>query len=127
MSAPADKPRLTAEQKKANHIESERKRREAIRGGFENLADIVPESKGQARSEGVVLANTVKHIHDLNSNKEDLRKQSRKKGMSELRFEQHYRDVTKKMQDERNSKDDAASASSPSGGKGTGSSKPSKA
>ena len=60
MSSNDNKTRLSAEQKKKNHIESERKRREAIRAGFQRLSEIVPDTQGQARSEGVVLANTVK-------------------------------------------------------------------
>lgn len=69
MSAPnnnsAEKPRLSAEQKKANHIESERKRRDTIRQRFEKLADLVPDCEGQARSEGTVLAATVNYIQQL--------------------------------------------------------------
>lgn len=97
MSSPAEKTRLSAEQKKQNHIESERKRREAIRSGFEKLSEKVPDSKGKASSEGVVLANTVKHIQQLQARKEELRKQAEKQGMEPLRFEQHYRDVRKDM------------------------------
>ena len=73
MSAPNDnnmnnsteKPRLSAEQKKANHIESERKRRDNLRAKFEKLAGIVPDCEGQARSEGTVLAATVNYIKEL--------------------------------------------------------------
>lgn len=96
---PPDKPRLTAEQKKQNHIESERKRREAIRNGFQKLSDKVPNCKGQARSEGIVLANTVKYINDLQARKEDLRKEAQKKGMGDLEFEGHYDDVARRVRE----------------------------
>ena len=36
----ADKPRLTEQEKKNNHIASEQKRRQAIREGFDRLAEI---------------------------------------------------------------------------------------
>lgn len=123
MSASAERPRLTTEQKKANHIESERKRRVAIRDGFEKLSNIVPDSQGQARSEGVVLGNTVKHIHNLQAKKEDLRKQSAKKGMGDLRFEQHYRDAAKKARDERDGKETSTPASRPGSSRSTGAEK----
>jgi hypothetical protein len=83
-----DKPRLTAEQKKKNHIESEKKRREAIRAGFEKLADIVPGVKGQARSEAVVLQAAVQYLRKQLDRKEELREQALERGMSEGDFEQ---------------------------------------
>lgn len=83
----ADKPRLTNEQKKKNHIESEKKRREAIRLGFENLSKIVPGCEGQARSESVVLQKTVKHLEAQLKKKEQLRQQAEAQGMSEGEFE----------------------------------------
>ncbi|KAK3330333.1 hypothetical protein B0H66DRAFT_57553 [Apodospora peruviana] len=71
-----DKPRLTDEEKKANHIASEQKRRQAIREGFDRLAEIVPGLSGQGRSEAVVLRATVKYLV------EQLR---RRKALIELR------------------------------------------
>jgi hypothetical protein len=76
-----DKPRLTAEQKKKNHIESEKKRREAIRAGFEKLAEIVPGVQGQARSE-------VAYLREQLAKKEALKDQAMENGMSEGDFEQ---------------------------------------
>lgn len=62
-SPPASaKERLTDNQKKTNHIESEKKRREAIRRNFERLSHIVPNMEGQARSEAIMLEATVKYI-----------------------------------------------------------------
>ncbi|KAK7606937.1 hypothetical protein JOL62DRAFT_489644, partial [Phyllosticta paracitricarpa] len=59
-----DKPRLTEEEKKNNHIASEQKRRQAIRQGFDQLASIVPGMEGQGRSEAVVLEATVKYMRE---------------------------------------------------------------
>ena len=83
-----NKPRLTAEQKKKNHIESEKKRREAIRAGFEKLADIIPGVQGQARSEAVVLQAAVRYLRQQLDRKEELREQAYQRGMSEGDFEQ---------------------------------------
>ena len=83
-----DKPRLTAEQKKKNHIESEKKRREAIRAGFEKLADIVPGVQGQGRSEAVVLQATVQYLREMLGKKAELATQAEARGMSEGDFEQ---------------------------------------
>ena len=82
-----DKPRLTAEQKKRNHIESEKKRREAIRAGFERLSKIIPDCEGQARSESIVLQRTVAYLQDKLKQKDSLREQALKKGMSQAEFE----------------------------------------
>ena len=54
--------RLTEQEKKDNHISSEKKRREAIRAGFDALADIVPGLQGQARKEGHVLELTNEYL-----------------------------------------------------------------
>ncbi|PFH62821.1 hypothetical protein XA68_11833 [Ophiocordyceps unilateralis] len=64
-AAPAileEKPRLTEEEKKQNHIASEQKRRQAIREGFDRLTELVPGLEGQARSEGLVLKRTVEFM-----------------------------------------------------------------
>lgn len=57
-----DKPRLTEQEKKTNHIASEQKRRAAIREGFDRLTELVPGLEGQGRSEGVVLKKTVDYM-----------------------------------------------------------------
>ncbi|KAK3394560.1 hypothetical protein B0H63DRAFT_444704 [Podospora didyma] len=59
-----ERPRLTEEEKKANHILSEQKRRQAIREGFDKLANTVPGLQGQGRSEGMVLQGTLKFIRE---------------------------------------------------------------
>ncbi|OAA47847.1 Helix-loop-helix DNA-binding protein [Metarhizium rileyi] len=57
-----EKPRLTEEEKKQNHIASEQKRRQAIREGFDRLTELVPGLEGQGRSEGLVLKRTVEYM-----------------------------------------------------------------
>ncbi|KAH8813308.1 hypothetical protein F5884DRAFT_788129 [Xylogone sp. PMI_703] len=56
---PDEKPRLSELEKKANHIASEQKRRQAIREGFDRLTELVPGLEGQGRSESIVLKKTV--------------------------------------------------------------------
>ncbi|KAJ5226321.1 hypothetical protein N7468_007546 [Penicillium chermesinum] len=57
-----DKPRLTDQEKKNNHIASEQKRRAAIREGFDRLTELVPGLEGQGRSESIVLQKTVEFM-----------------------------------------------------------------
>ena len=85
-----DKPRLTADQKKKNHIESEKKRREAIRAGFERLSQIIPGCEGQSRSEAVVLQRTVQYLKEQLAEKEKLKQTALSRGLSEGDFEQMY-------------------------------------
>ncbi|KAH7196667.1 uncharacterized protein B0J16DRAFT_326377 [Fusarium flagelliforme] len=59
-----ERPRLTEEEKKQNHIASEQKRRQAIREGFDRLTELVPGLEGQGRSEGLVLKRTVDYMHE---------------------------------------------------------------
>lgn len=61
-SLPPEKPRLTEQEKKTNHIASEQKRRQAIREGFDKLAGMVPGMSGQGRSEAVVLGATLNYL-----------------------------------------------------------------
>ena len=83
-----DKPRLTDQQKKKNHIESEKKRREAIRAGFERLSKIIPDCEGQARSEAVVLQRTVSFLRKQLQKKEELKQRAMQQGMNSAEFEQ---------------------------------------
>ena len=80
--------RLSETQKKQNHIESEKKRREAIRAGFEKLAKIIPECEGQARSEAVVLQRTVTYLKEQLERKEELREKAHESGMDPVQFEE---------------------------------------
>lgn len=43
---------------------AEQKRRQAIREGFDRLAELVPGLQGLARSEGIVLSRTVQYMRD---------------------------------------------------------------
>ncbi|BDD57396.1 hypothetical protein MPDQ_005518 [Monascus purpureus] len=61
-SVDREKPRLTEQEKKNNHIASEQKRRAAIREGFDRLTELVPGLEGQGRSESIVLRKTVDFI-----------------------------------------------------------------
>lgn len=90
MSAQDNKPRLTEAQKKQNHIVSEQKRREAIRRGFDRLAEIVPGMEGQGRSEAVVLAATVTYLKAQVAKKKELKALAKENGMSERDFERAY-------------------------------------
>ncbi|KAF2211751.1 hypothetical protein CERZMDRAFT_11682, partial [Cercospora zeae-maydis SCOH1-5] len=84
------KSRLTEEQKKRNHIESEKKRREAIRNGFDRLSTIVPGMQGQARSEAIVLAATVDHMRAMLKQKEQIYAAAMAKGWSTEQFNRYY-------------------------------------
>lgn len=59
---PKERPRLTAQEKKNNHILSEQKRRAAIREGFERLSELVPGLSGCFRSEGTMLDKTTAFV-----------------------------------------------------------------
>ncbi len=60
-----EKPRLTEQEKKNNHIASEQKRRAAIREGFDRLTELVPGLEGQGRSESVVLKKSVDYMREM--------------------------------------------------------------
>ncbi|KAB2581005.1 hypothetical protein BFW01_g6697 [Lasiodiplodia theobromae] len=76
-----EKPRLTEEEKKNNHIASEQKRRQAIRQGFDRLASIVPGMEGQGRSEAIVLDATVKYMREQYAEQQRLVEAARAKGI----------------------------------------------
>ncbi|KAK4178843.1 hypothetical protein QBC36DRAFT_93237 [Triangularia setosa] len=76
-----DKPRLTKEQKKSNHIQSEQKRRHAIREAYDNLCTQVPGLEGQARSEGVVLNGIVDYVRKLMLERQKMIAECEAKGM----------------------------------------------
>ncbi|CAI7627343.1 unnamed protein product [Penicillium palitans] len=68
-----DKPRLTDQEKKSNHIASEQKRRAAIREGFDRLTEL-------GRSESIVLQKTVDFIHVKLQERHDLIAEIESKG-----------------------------------------------
>ncbi|KAI2603998.1 helix-loop-helix DNA-binding domain-containing protein [Hypoxylon fragiforme] len=77
-----DKPRLTEEEKKQNHIASEQKRREAIRAGFDRLCDLVPGLEGHGRSEGFVLKETVKYVREQLARRRELVEAAEARGVT---------------------------------------------
>ena len=68
----AKKQTLSEEQKKANHIHSEQKRREKIRDQYDKLAELTPGMEGQGRSEGRVLEEAVKYAEELRKERDQL-------------------------------------------------------
>ena len=84
---PADKPRLTEQEKKHNHIISEQKRRQAIREGFDELADLTPGLQGQGRSEALVLQGATAYIRRLLAERFQLVQQARDGGLVATEWE----------------------------------------
>ncbi|PGH35361.1 hypothetical protein GX50_01825 [[Emmonsia] crescens] len=80
--AEKEKPRLTEQEKKNNHIASEQKRRAAIREGFDRLTELVPGLEGQGRSEGVVLRKTVDFMQLKLQERRELVEEIEKRGGS---------------------------------------------
>ena len=71
---------LTEEERRANHVASEHKRRQSIKTGFERLHSLVPELShphGKSKSEAVVLQKTVEFIHTRLKQIHDLQEQVR--------------------------------------------------
>ncbi|KAL9540870.1 hypothetical protein MBANPS3_009442 [Mucor bainieri] len=69
---------LSDDQKRANHIASEQKRRANIRIGFEKLVDIVPTLSNGHRSEALILQKSVEHLRQLVESKTLLKEKARK-------------------------------------------------
>ncbi|KAJ3031053.1 hypothetical protein HDV00_008523, partial [Rhizophlyctis rosea] len=65
---------LTEEEKRANHIMSEQKRRNMIRIGFKQLTELVPglTSGSAGSSKSVILSKTVEHIRDMEAGNRKL-------------------------------------------------------
>ncbi|KAJ1736570.1 Transcription factor [Coemansia sp. Benny D160-2] len=63
---------LTEDEKKANHIASEQKRRQNIRVGYDQLIQIVPTLTPSQRSEALILQKTVEYIKYLLMEREIL-------------------------------------------------------
>ncbi|KAB8754765.1 hypothetical protein FH972_026554 [Carpinus fangiana] len=82
-----EKPRLSEQEKKSNHIASEQKRRQAIREGFDEIADIVPGYKGQGRSEAIVLQGSTAYLRSLLAERHRLVQQARERGIDTSPFE----------------------------------------
>ncbi|KAJ2866157.1 Transcription factor [Coemansia erecta] len=63
---------LTEDEKKANHIASEQKRRQNIRVGYDQLIQIVPTLTPSQRSEALILQKTVEYVKYLLMEREIL-------------------------------------------------------
>lgn len=74
-SAAVRRENLTEDQKRENHINSEKKRRKVIQVGFENLSHIVPAIKGGNPSKSAMLEATVAWLQDLLDGNEALKEQ----------------------------------------------------
>ena len=83
----SEKSRLTEQEKKNNHIASEQKRRQAIRDGFDRLANAVPGMEGQGRSEAVVLQATVEYMKQQLAERKLLLDQARTAGLDTTDYE----------------------------------------
>lgn len=75
-SAAVKRENLTENQKRENHINSEKKRRKVIQVGFENLSHIVPAIKGGNPSKSAMLEATVAWLQDLLDGNEALKAQA---------------------------------------------------
>lgn len=64
---------LTTEEKRANHIASEQKRRSTIRTGFKDLTEIIPTLKNMNNSKSAVLFKAVDYIRYLEKRNRGLR------------------------------------------------------
>ncbi|KAI8334510.1 hypothetical protein EDC96DRAFT_420249, partial [Choanephora cucurbitarum] len=64
---------LTEEEKKANHIASEQKRRSTIRHGFKELTELIPTLKNVNHSKSVVLFKAAEFIQNLEKRNKHLR------------------------------------------------------
>ncbi|KAG0180342.1 hypothetical protein DFQ29_000868 [Apophysomyces sp. BC1021] len=64
---------LTEEEKRANHIASEQKRRNTIRNGFKDLTEIIPTLKNINNSKSTILFKAVDYIKHLEKRNKGLR------------------------------------------------------
>ncbi|KAI8364848.1 hypothetical protein EDC96DRAFT_510590 [Choanephora cucurbitarum] len=64
---------LSEDQKRANHIASEQKRRNIIRGGFRELTEIIPTLKNINHSKSTILFKSVDYIKQLDRRNKALK------------------------------------------------------
>jgi hypothetical protein len=64
---------LSDDQKRANHIASEQKRRNTIRGGFKELTEIIPTLKNINNSKSTILFKSVDYIKQLDKRNKSLK------------------------------------------------------
>ena len=65
---------LTDEQKKQNHIESEQRRRDAIRDAYERLTEIVPSLRIETASRSIRVDRAVEWLEELLEGNEELKR-----------------------------------------------------
>ncbi|KAF3930016.1 hypothetical protein ABW19_dt0200523 [Dactylella cylindrospora] len=91
-TAPITKPQVGSEEwhrvRKDNHKEVERRRRETINEGINELAKIVP---GCEKNKGSILQRTVQYIHELT---EELKKVKNDKSVEKMLTDQAMRDLS---------------------------------
>lgn len=76
-SAAVKRENLTEDQKRENHINSEKKRRKVIQTGFDNLGHLVPSLKGGNPSKSAMLESTVIFLQELLAGNDKLNTQLR--------------------------------------------------
>ncbi|CAO3632368.1 unnamed protein product [Cunninghamella echinulata] len=85
---------LSQDEKRANHIASEQKRRQNIRNGFKQLSDIIPTLKNMPHSKSTILfkaADYIKHTEKRNKILQDrLKHLQRKLALSATISNQQY-------------------------------------
>ncbi|KAI8086169.1 uncharacterized protein BX664DRAFT_298623 [Halteromyces radiatus] len=64
---------LTEDEKRANHIASEQKRRNTIRNGFKEMTEIIPTLKNINNSKSTILFKAVEYIRHLDKRNRGLR------------------------------------------------------
>ncbi|KAI9307244.1 hypothetical protein BJ944DRAFT_247543 [Cunninghamella echinulata] len=64
---------LTEDEKRANHIASEQKRRNTIRSGFKEMTEIIPTLKNINNSKSTILFKAVEYIRHLDKRNRGLR------------------------------------------------------
>lgn len=82
----ADKPRLSEQEKKNNHIASEQKRRQAIREGFDEIAELTPGMAGHGRSEAMVLEQASNFLRSLLAHRWRLLQKAQEMGIDTREF-----------------------------------------
>ncbi|KAI9697240.1 MAG: hypothetical protein M1836_004804 [Candelina mexicana] len=66
---------LSEEAKRANHIQSEQKRRDLIKQGFDDLGEIIPELHGGSFSKSVILVQAADWVDQMVQENRDLKLQ----------------------------------------------------
>lgn len=77
-----EKHRLTEEEKKANHVRSEKKRRFNVRSGMIELSQLIPDAKNDYKSEIKILGAYAKYVAQLTEEREMLVQKLEAKGIT---------------------------------------------